>query len=276
MATKSTLVTGDLLVYKVFKETLEADSDEISALTNKLIAATSIWWPVEIYKSLPTIVPWVTRDPSCRGPVDQWGAPDIRGFQRDDNSMIKGLPRSLLVQGPKASVLTDQKIGSGFVASHIWRSDESKNENGLRNPRTNSFVPNLVWLPSLIAKLSDRQGSSVMQTLQSLSRRIYGEVKVEDRYADYARDCWETLPPSDTSTESIDISALHYFDVEPKFIERRMKAIRDVSQLLENILQGREMVKSSKTIASRYVAGLPELSKDVLLQLHDELQIFVS
>ena len=276
MSKHRNLVTGESLIYQVIKETLATDSDEVSAFTNKLIAATSIWFPVETYKSLPTLVPWVTRDPSCRRPVDEWGAPDIRGFQRDDNSMIKNIPKTLLVDGPENSALTGQKIGKGFVASHIWRSDESKDANGLRNPRTNSFVPNLVWLPSLIAKLSDRQGSSVMKSLQSLSRRIYGEVKVEDRFAEFTKDCWRTLPSSDTSTDSIDVSSLHYFNVEESFIERRMKAIRNISQLLEDILQGNGTANAPKSISSRYVAGLREVEREALLQLQEDLNIFTS
>ena len=269
-------VVGDSLVYKVFKERLEADSEEVVAFTNDLIAATSIWLPVEIYKSLPTLVPWVTRDPSCRRPVDEWGAPDIRGFQRDDNSMIKGIPRSLLIRGPKNSVLTGQKIGTGFVASHVWRSDESKDKDGLRNPRTNSFVPNLVWLPGLIAKLSDRPGSTVMRSLQSLSRRIYGEVEVEKKYAEYVEDCWDSLPPPSHSTESIDISTLHFFDVDEKFIKRRMKAIHNVSEFVDNLLKGQDDFQAPKTISSRYVDGLPNLSRNVLGGLRDELRIFLT
>jgi hypothetical protein len=46
-----------------------------------------------------------------------------------------------------------------------------------RNALTYSFLPNLVWLPSQLAKLSDREGSFV-QTLAAVSRRIYRGVKL--------------------------------------------------------------------------------------------------
>jgi hypothetical protein len=44
-------------------------------------------------------------------------------------------------------------MGKGFVASHVWR----KLVNGSSAPQhalTNSFIPNLVWLPTQVAKLS--------------------------------------------------------------------------------------------------------------------------
>lgn len=275
MAASTQQTAGDSFIYKALKGILEGADESLGEFTNRLIAATSIWWPTDLYAQLPTLLPWVTRDPSCRRPVDEWGSPDSRGMQRDDNSMIKNLTKSLQVLGPKGSEIVGSKIGNGFVASHVWRSDESKDSKGLRNPRTNSFVPNNVWLPSLVSKLSDRQGSSVMTSLQSLSRRIYSDVEVQEQYRDYVNDCWSTLPVSSTSTETIDVTQLHYFSVDDKFIDRRKRKIREVSTLLECALSGKFDPRAFKGLSSRYVAGITAIDSRSIDKLRKELAIFL-
>jgi hypothetical protein len=52
---------------------------------------------------------------------DKWSSPDDAGFLRDDNSLIKALPRSLLVRGPKNSHISGARLGTEFVAAHVWR-----------------------------------------------------------------------------------------------------------------------------------------------------------
>src|SRR5207248_16566 len=103
------------------------------------------------------------RDPLCRGNKtkglpDEWSAPDANGYFRDDNTLVKGLPRSLSISSPESSrVYGSAPIGNGFVSSHVWRMLRS-GEYASRNPLTYSFVPNLVWLPGQVAALTDREG----------------------------------------------------------------------------------------------------------------------
>ena len=141
----------------------------------------AIWLPLEVYQHIPVLMPWVVRDPQCRGSKnknipDQWASPNEDGYLRDDNSLVKSLTRSLSVRGPKGSHLNGSRMGSEFVASHIWRKVDA-DRLASRIPLLNTFVPNLVWLPSQIAKLSDIEGGIVQQTLQAISRGIYSNVE---------------------------------------------------------------------------------------------------
>src|ERR1700675_4401590 len=90
---------GNVLMYHFFQKTLlEADAEQFHALTARLVVALGVWLPPEAYQRYPVLVPYAVRDPKCRGDKrrgdpDQWGAPDVRGRFRDDNSLVKGVPR---------------------------------------------------------------------------------------------------------------------------------------------------------------------------------------
>jgi hypothetical protein len=106
-------------------------------------------------------VPYAVRDPHARkdhprkGAPDEWGKPFPNGLFRDDNSLIKGIPRSLRINGVNPR-FNDARIGRGFVAAHVFpRLVGSRRKLSVRDPLTYSFVPNLVWLPSELAKLTD-------------------------------------------------------------------------------------------------------------------------
>ena len=97
------------------------------------------------------------------GLPDQWGAPDEQARFRDDNSLVKSLPRSLEIENAHNLLLHRRPLGTGFVASHAWRQ-LAPSGAAARNPATYSFVPNLVWLPLQVSKLTDREGHFVRPT----------------------------------------------------------------------------------------------------------------
>src|SRR6478609_8448639 len=92
-------VRGDDLFYRFFREALEGDPELYAAVPQLLVSTTGIWLPLDVYQSWPVMLPWVVRDSSCRGnrrtgQPDQWASPHPdTGLLRDDNSMIKALPR---------------------------------------------------------------------------------------------------------------------------------------------------------------------------------------
>jgi hypothetical protein len=116
---------------------------------------------------------------------DEWGAPDSRGRFRDDNSLIKGLPRSLPVTNPGNALVNGSRIGTGFVAAHVWRK-LSDGIDAPRNEMTYSFVPNLVWLPSQLAKLSDKKGGFAQTFLQAVSTSLYRTLPLTSQLAHVA------------------------------------------------------------------------------------------
>lgn len=101
-AKKIKTVHGDDLLYRFLSELFAEESEELREVQQLMLISMGIWFPPEAYRRWPVMIPWVVRDPKCRkGPSgDEWASPDADGYQRDDNSMIKGLPRSLAIQAP--------------------------------------------------------------------------------------------------------------------------------------------------------------------------------
>src|SRR5438874_1410604 len=120
-------VEGNDLIYHFLQKTLlESHFEQFRELSARLIGELGIWLPLGAYKRFPLLVPYAVRDPSSRGNrskgiPDQWGAPNADGYFRDDNSLIKGLPRSLAIRNPSNALVHGRYVGTSFVASHVWR-----------------------------------------------------------------------------------------------------------------------------------------------------------
>ena len=81
-------VRGDDLLYRFFRDVL-ADHPEIFVrVPQMLVSAMGIWLPLDVYAELPVLLPWVVRDPKCRGSKaqgipDAWSSPDENGYGHD-------------------------------------------------------------------------------------------------------------------------------------------------------------------------------------------------
>jgi hypothetical protein len=206
-----------LLYHFLQKDLRQQDVWLFQMLTTRLITSLGIWLHPDVYERLPVLVPYAVRDPTSRGDKargipDSWGEPNGAGYFRDDNSLIKGLPRSLVIEGPKGGPYAGGRIGSGFVAAHVFRDLES-GEPSTREPLTYSFVPNLVWLPGEIAALTDRQGSFAQTYVQALAHKLYRHHPVVPSLQSLAEDAWRLLPePVGVPEQGLpDLSELHYF-----------------------------------------------------------------
>lgn len=242
---------------------LGAGSQEaFAALTQHLLTRLGIWWSPSAYRRLPVMTPWCVRDRACRydqGP-ESWGAPREDGFLRDDNSIIKKLPLPVLVAAPAGHPYVGQKPWRGFTACHIWRELPCGGVAG-ENPWLYSFMPNLVWLPSWIAPLTDRHESHVQELLQRTSLALFRDVAVEPGLAGYAENAWRRLPVPSAGA-SLPLGDLTYFEPEVPFFRRRVR-------YLDQFIAGCDSLKrdgylSGKLICSRYTEGLPLLPLDVV------------
>ncbi len=210
MAKQSKIVHGDDLLYRFFQDASNKEPELFAKVPQMMLEAMGIWLPREVYRDWPVLLPWVVRDAKCRGDKakglpDMWGAPDQQGYLRDDNSLVKGLPRSLSVKTPNGGSLSGARMGSEFVASHVWRKVQHA-DLASRIPILNSFVPNLVWLPAQVAKLTDREGEVVQKTLQSMSFAIYRHAPVAPHLEDLVEEAWAMMPepqPIDVSDSNI-------------------------------------------------------------------------
>jgi hypothetical protein len=271
-------INGNDLLYRFFKDLIESDQVLGMDLSLLLITRLGIWLPREIYSQIPILLPFVVRDPECRrntakGRPDEWSSPNSEGFLRDDNSLVKAIPRSLEIRRPEGSLLTGNRIGVGFVASHIWREVNHK-QLASRIPMLNTFVPNLVWLPAQVAKLSDIQGGPIQKTLESISVKLYKDVPVETHLQELVDKAWNLLPPPSIEVNQSDLESLNFFRATPRFLNTRLKRIDEVRQALTDLSLGNSL-DGSKVISRRYTQGLPNVTQKNLLSLLEYLNQFI-
>ena len=190
-----------------------------------MIESMAIWLPLDVYCKWPVLL-----HGSCGTPNVGVTRPRVSGhvgisrsesLLRDDNSLIKALPRSLAVRTPLAGTLRGARMGTEFVAAHVWRVVNHA-LLASRLPLLNSFVPNLVWLPSQIAKLTDREEGVVQATFQSMAFAVYRHAPVAPHLEDVVEEAWALIPepvpltkPVSDSTRSSRRSAFLRIDCKP-------------------------------------------------------------
>jgi hypothetical protein len=271
------IIHGDDLLYRFFQEALRSNPQLFSAVPQLLIVTMALWLPLDAYERWPVLLPWVVRDPICRGNPrrgvpDQWSSPNELGFLRDDNSLIKTVPRALRVRGPKGSHLHGARMGSEFVAAHVWRV-VSNDRLASRIPLLNSFVPNLVWLPGQVAKLTDREGGVVQQTLQAMSYEIYRRAPVAPHLLDVVEQGWALIPPPAVTPQAFRLEDLNWFETTDRFYRTRSARLAAVIAALSASEQS--LPDAERVVTRRYAAGLPLVSADARSKLKSYLQRFL-
>ncbi len=273
---QASLIDGNHLLYRLFTHLLETKDAVAQQIAMKIIVEMSIWLPLELYKECPVMLPWAVRNPDCRKRTkdgvsypENWGAPNENGYQMDDNTLIKGIPRSLKVTGRNSgSHLIGKRIGKSFVASHIWREIENDENLASRIPELNSFVPNLVWLPTQISKLSDIEDGVIQDMLKHATWEIYRSAPVNPKFKEHTEAIWSKLEPDIQrfkSFKKFDPKDLLFFESNEKFVEKRLKITRGALSFIESCLNGSPTTKPKMT--GRYAKGLPQLPKTTLAKL---------
>jgi hypothetical protein len=240
---------------------LQKDIWLFQMLAARLITSLGIWFSPSLYSTFPILVPFAVRDPHARGNKtrdlpDQWGSPNKDGLFRDDNSLVKNSPRSLIVKSDGNHLYDGRRLGNGFVACHVWRGS-ARHGLATRHPLTYSFVPNLVWLPEQVANLTDRPGSFAQTFLQALSLKIYGDILVPRSLRMIVKAAWERLPRPHTlpPRQALpDVNGLNFFQPTARFIERRKDTLLTIIHALDARVSGSE--PRSKIVSSRYTVGL--------------------
>jgi hypothetical protein len=258
------------------KDLLESDVWLFQMLTARLVVALGVWLHPDIYQRLPIGIPYAVRDPLCRpnkaqGREDAWGSPDATGYFRDDNSMVKNFPRSLRIESGNP-LFKGRQIGDGFVAAHLWRRlGKSDVTFASRNPLTYSFVPNIVWLPSEVAALTDREASFVQSFTQAVSMKIFRDLPVSKSAKPIVEQAWKLLPVRDDippqGLPSID--SLNYFVPTEKWLNGKISKIRRVADALDAVVKGAPA--TGFRISKRYDEGLPNVAPDAAAALRDHL-----
>ncbi|MCC9138935.1 hypothetical protein ACFSKU_08845 [Pontibacter silvestris] len=259
------MIDGNNIIYHYIQKTLLSDNanDKFSKeLIERLIIDLSIWFPPNVYQELPLLLPYVIRDASCRqkqaNGKHEWGFSNTKGFLRDDNSLIKGIISPLQVKSNKIKEYNNKKLSVGFVASHIWRKLKGKDFLASTFEKTNSFVPNLVWLPKQISKLTDREGSYAQQILQALSYKIY----FNNTLTDFTKEIWQHLEvPSVPAVDNIDINKLNYFIAPDIWIEKKKTMLKKEINIILQTLDSNNN-NTTKVKCSSYLPSLVERIED--------------
>jgi hypothetical protein len=261
------------------KELYEQDIWLFQMFTSRLVVALGIWLHPSIYQRIPLLVPYAVRDPHSRGNKklglpDAWGSPNKDGYFRDDNSLIKGVPKPLQVKSP-STLYNKRKIGTGFVAAHVWQRFQD-GERVARNPLTYSFVPNLVWLPSEVAALTDLHGAFVQGYTQALAVKIYRDQKVSSSLQPAVEKAWELLPvPENVPAQGLpDVDDLDFFMPTDRWMKNRLGIIATVKAALDAVTAGAAPV--GKVVSVRYTQGLKQFPPSSAGPLRDHLAAFLN
>jgi hypothetical protein len=273
-------IDGTRLLYHFLqKELHERDIWLFQMFTTRLVVALGIWLHPSIYRDLPLLVPYAVRDPQSRGNKklkipDSWGSPNAQGYFRDDNSLLKGVPRSLHVAS-RSSLYAGRRIGPGFVAAHVWQRF-TNGDRAARHPLTYSFVPNLVWLPCQFAALTDQHESFVQTYVQALAYKIYREEDVRAPLRPVVEQAWNLLPaPTGVPKQGLPtMDELNFFEPTEAWRRVRLQKIREVAEALAAVVEARPMPQ--KVIAERYTAGLNDVGSSEAAALKEHLEAFLS
>lgn len=262
----SALIDGENIVYHILqKQIIQAnDADnpptEVKYMIEQLLLWGGVWFSPSAYKQIPVLRPHVVRDASCRNSdpsKDAWGEANNHGFLRDDNSCIKNIPYSLKIESAFKS-MKGKKLGKGFVASHVWMSMQNRLGHACEWERANSFIPNLVWLPSQLSKLTDRDGSYAQKFIQHISGLLYRSIPLAEKMLS---DIWNELPdPGLTPISNINLNDINYFEYDAVWINRGRTKLNNELQLIIDILNGNSP-KGTRVTTSKYLPTLAKVSK---------------
>jgi hypothetical protein len=243
---------GNAIYHYLQKIVIPRDDDFSRELVLRLVLDLSIWLPVELYNTIPVLLPYCVRDSNLRS--KEWGSANPQGYLRDNNSILKLLVGSYAIHSPDFSAYHRAARGHNFTASHAWRwaRFDGKRHLATANPLTYSFVPNLAWLPAQIAKLTDHEGAFAQQVLQTVAREYYLAARVA--HPPELAAVWDALPPPEISLE-LDLARLNTFVVTPRAIKiRRNTLLREIDTIEQTILQHAPAGRSPRS--ARYLESL--------------------
>ncbi|MGC9781269.1 MAG: hypothetical protein HZR80_18655 [Candidatus Heimdallarchaeota archaeon] len=226
----------------------------------EIIQHLSIWLEPEFYINLPIILPYSVRERTSsydrlkKDKKDNWGSANKNGYVIDDNTDIKDFIRRSEVRNSK--YYYKNKPYTGFIACHIWA-------NTTENPKLFSFIPNLVWLPTPIAGLSDKTNSLFSNLLKEISIKMYFRCKMKSEgLRKISYKIWKLLDVdflTKLNLEKIEITKLPFSKVSLKeTILTVIKNIEKIQYFISKIKSGviTEVPLNEKLIHKRYLPTL--------------------
>ena len=264
-------IDGNNALYHYLQKIIIPREDEFSReLVRRLILDLSIWFPLDLYRAVPVLLPFCVRDSTVKS--KEWGSANAEGYLRDNNSALKTLVSNYSVSSPRTSVYPRSARGHGFVACHAWRRvriDEGS-QYSTTHPRTYSFIPNLAWLPAQVAKLTDHEGSYAQQVLQAISHCLYSPEAA--RHPAGLASIWESLSAPQMELE-IDPAHMNYFVISPRSISiRRANLLREIGAVEDTLRSGHAGPVSPRSF--RYLGSLEKVPFEQTEGMRDWLEYY--
>ena len=120
-----------------------------------------------------------------------------------------------------------------MATSEDFRWPPARTSTWPLTPLLNSFVPNLVWLPSQVSKLSDREGGPVQLALQSISWQIYRHAPVAAHLVEVVEEAWTLVPEPKQSVDHM--PDLNWFEPTDRFHSTRRARLGTVLEALQRL-----------------------------------------
>ena len=135
----------------------------------------------------------------------------------------------------------------------------------------NSFVPNLVWLPVQISKLTDREGSYAQRLLQAISCQIYKNISLPKQLM----KIWDLLPcPQQDPKINVNLDKMSYFDVSNYWLEKRSKGLLLEIDTIISLNDWNNNTKLEKIKSSRYLPSLKQIPIKQRAELCEWLSLY--
>lgn len=229
-----------------------------------LIENLAIWIDPEFYVEMPIIYPYSIRERTTsqdrkKGIKDNWGAANNNGFVIDDNSLIKDFVDNYKTKN--SSYYSEYKPSKGFVACHIWGNTTS-------NHKLYSFIPNLCWLPSPIARLSDDETTKFSKFLKIISFNFYYNLKIDSlKMKNIVKEIWDFLIVNKKEFINFKKYKINFSKlcVSLQPIRRKKKLILDIRKILSYIdlliKKPEANFNKEKLLHKRYLPSLSLLIK---------------
>lgn len=278
---KADTLDGQNIVYHIIQkkiiQAVDVDNPpaEVKFMIEQLLLWGGVWFRPEVFEQVPVLRPYVIRDSSCRNKdpkKDAWAQANSKGLMRDDNTSIKGLlPKSLPVIS-NWKEMSGKTFGNHWVASHVWMSMATKDGHACEWERTNSFIPNLVWLPSQLSKLTDRDGSYAQQFLKHISYLLYSKVKISNPILS---GIWSELKdPGILPVTKFSLDDLNFFDSDAGWIADKKTKLKQELQSILDILDN-PAVEVKAVYNDKYTSTLRDVSKTMAVPDKENLKDWI-
>lgn len=283
-------VAGSSAMFQSLAWAFRRGGDQQRQAARQLLLRAGVWLPVETYQVWPVLLPWIVRDNSVaasKTKATMTGKSLIKtaspttGLLRSDNSPVGTLKNDLPVMwsGGLEETFKSKALKSGtheWMQSHCWPYLSDTGQSTATHPLTNSFVPNLVWLPHAMGRLTDDERLVFADELRAISWARYRHVDVDPALRDVVEEAWSLLdPPTADDLQRAELTRANEFVVPAKFYQSKVAKVRSISAYLEKLRDGQDgsAVDLSPAV---YKASLASVDPDGRSGLQQHLHPFMA